>query len=85
MTSNLAYMSVKELSKRIQKRELSPVELLENQISRIETRNNSINAFVYTDFEEVRKNAKIAEAQIMDGEWKGPLRTPLFTGHYLCL
>lgn len=73
MTSNLAYMSVKELSKRIQKRELSPVELLENQISRIEARNNSINAFVYTDFEEARKNAKIAEAQIMDGEWKGPL------------
>lgn len=47
--------------------------MIENQISRIETRNNSINAFVYTDFEEARKNAKIAEAQIMDGEWKGPL------------
>lgn len=73
MTAELAYKSLKELSELIEKKELSPVELLENQIKRIEERNPSINAFIYTDFEGARKNAKQIEADIQDGKYQGAL------------
>ncbi|WP_097150140.1 amidase [Ureibacillus acetophenoni] len=73
LTTELAYKSLKELSELIREKKLSPVELLENQIKRIEERNPSINAFVFTDFEGARKNAKQMEKDILDGNYQGPL------------
>lgn len=68
-----AYASVKELSDLIRKKELSPVELMENVISRIEKQNGETNAFVYVDFEAAREKAKMAETQIMEDKYIGPL------------
>lgn len=73
MTFELGYKSLKDLSELIREKKLSPVELLENQIKRIEERNPSINAFVFTDFDGARKNAKQMEKDIMDGKYQGPL------------
>jgi amidase len=71
--NELAYLTVGELSEQIEKREISPVEVVDASIQRIEQRNASLNAFVYLGFDEARQSAKEAEQSIMNGEYKGPL------------
>lgn len=71
--SKFAYKSVKELSELIAEKEVSPVELMEDTIERIEERNTDTNAFIYVNYDEAREKAKEAEKQIMDGEHIGPL------------
>jgi len=51
MHESLTYRSVKELSQLIASKELSPVDLLEDNISQIEKRNEDTNAFVFLEFE----------------------------------
>lgn len=63
-----AYMSAAELSRRMRAKEISPVEVMEAAISRIEERNESLNAFVFTDFERARKMARCAEKKYMRAE-----------------
>lgn len=68
-----SYESVSELSMQIRKKELSPVELLEATIKRIERRNQDTNSFVYLNFTEARERAQHAEKMVMDGEELKPL------------
>lgn len=63
-----AYSSVADLAKRIRKKELSPVELMESTIKDIEKRNQDTNAFVHSDFSRARKEANRAEKKVMNGE-----------------
>src|SRR5262245_3023063 len=67
MTEELAYLSATEVAARIRRREISPVEVMEATITRIEKRNPSLNALVFTDFESARKEAAKAEALLMSG------------------
>jgi amidase len=62
-----------DLTKRILRRELSPVELFDAVIARIEERNPSINAMIIFGFEEAREGARRAEHAIMAGEHLGKL------------
>ena len=73
LSNELANLSATELALRIRRRDLSPVEVVDASIERIETRNPSLNAFVYTDFDGARANAKLAEKALMSGEALGPL------------
>lgn len=73
INKTLTYRSVKELSELIRNKELSPVELMEATISRIEERNTDTNAFVYFGFEDARRNAWMSEQKIMNGEHLGLL------------
>jgi amidase/aspartyl-tRNA(Asn)/glutamyl-tRNA(Gln) amidotransferase subunit A len=57
----------------IRQRLLSPVELLEACIARIEARNPSLNALVHLGFEEARAAARAAERAVMAGGPLGPL------------
>lgn len=52
---------------------ISPVDLLENCITRIEAVNPALNAVVASDFDRARAEAKQAEADVRDGEDLGPL------------
>ncbi len=54
-------------------RELSPVELLEACIRRIEAINPDINAIVATDYARARREAKHAEKAVMEGAALSPL------------
>ena len=66
-SNDFAYMSVAELSQKLHAKELSPVEVVEASIERIEKRNESLNAFVFTDFENARKLAKESEKKLLNG------------------
>jgi len=61
LSDELAYVSAQDLAARIRRRDLSPVEVVEAFIRRIEARNPSLNAFVYLDFDGARTRAKELE------------------------
>jgi amidase/aspartyl-tRNA(Asn)/glutamyl-tRNA(Gln) amidotransferase subunit A len=72
-TEDLAYASATELAAAVRTRALSPVEIVDHFLERIETRNPSLNAFVYVAAEEARENARRAEKAVTDGDQLGPL------------
>src|SRR5918996_6104385 len=72
-SDELAYASAAELAARIRRRELSPVEVVDAFIARIEARNPSLNAFVYFGFDDARQRAREAERALMSGAELGPL------------
>jgi amidase len=69
----LAYMSAAEMAERVRRRSLSPVEIVDSCIERIEARNPSLNAFVFRGFEDARRAAREAERLVMSGAPTGPL------------
>ncbi len=69
----MEYTSAAELAGRIRRRELSPVELMDATLARIEERDPSLNAFVYRAFDEARERAKEAERALTSGASLGPL------------
>lgn len=68
-----AYMGAGELARLIRAREVSPVEVMEAAIARIEARNPSLNALIFTDFAGARAGARKAEAAVMAGGDLPPL------------
>lgn len=64
----LVGLSAIEARRRIGTREISPVELLEACIARIEALNPAINAVTATDFDGARREAKAAEKTARAGE-----------------
>lgn len=65
--------SAAHLAAEIARKSISPVEVMDAAIARIEAHNAKINAIVIFGFEEARKAAKAAEAAIMRGNAVGPL------------
>ena len=65
--------SASELSKLIRGKEVSPVELMERTLSRIELLKEELNAFVTIVDESAMEEAKQAERDIMADDWLGPL------------
>ncbi len=70
---DLAYTPATELARRIRARELSPVEVVENSLARIDEVNPALNCFCFTYPDEALDNARAAEQAIMDGNPLGPL------------
>jgi amidase len=73
LADELAFTTVVELAGRIRRRELSPVEVLEATIERIEARNPSLNALVYLGFDDARAAAHDAESALTSGAAVGLL------------
>jgi amidase/aspartyl-tRNA(Asn)/glutamyl-tRNA(Gln) amidotransferase subunit A len=73
LSDELAYLSATELALRIRRRDLSPVEVVDAFIARIEARNPSLNALVYLGFEDARARAREAEQALYSGAELGPL------------
>ena len=72
-SDELGYVSASELADRIRRRDVSPVDVVDAAIERIETRNPSLNAFVHQGFDEARDRARWAEQAVMEGAELGPL------------
>ena len=73
VSSDLLERSAVELRRLIGSREISPVQLLQACIERIEAVNPFINAVTATCFERALAEAREAEAQVMRGEPLGLL------------
>ena len=71
--TELCDLSAIEARRRIGAKEISPVELLESCIARIDAVNGSVNAIVARDDERARAEAKQAEQEVMAGAELGPL------------
>jgi Asp-tRNA(Asn)/Glu-tRNA(Gln) amidotransferase A subunit family amidase len=74
--NDLCYIGAVHALKLFKSRSLSPVDILEAQISRAEEIEPEINAFTYDRFESARTRAKIAE----DNYIKGNTDTGVLTG-----
>ncbi len=71
--SELAYTPIAELARRIERKEISPVEITGAMLDRIETLNPRLNAY-YTVFrDEAMAAARGAEGEIRGGAYRGPL------------
>ena len=69
----LHYESIEKLSQRIHERAVSPVEVVEACLKRIEALNPTLNAFITVMADEARDQAESAAAEINAGRWRGPL------------
>ncbi len=67
------YMSISELSGLIRNMKVSPVTVTRACLKRIEQIDSKINAFITVTGEQALKHARIAETEIRNGKWKGPL------------
>ena len=52
---------------------ISPVELTQAYIARIERLNPTVNAFITVTAEQALQQARVVEAEILRGHWRGPL------------
>ena len=71
--NDLTFLSAVEMASQIRERKISPVELTEAHILKIERLNPVLNAFVHTDVEQVRREARAAESAVTKHESLGPL------------
>jgi len=72
-TETLCYCGVHDLAERIQRRELSPVEIVEAYLRRIEAFNPQLSAYLTLTGDRALEEAKRAEVEIAAGQWRGPL------------
>jgi aspartyl-tRNA(Asn)/glutamyl-tRNA(Gln) amidotransferase subunit A len=70
---DLIYRSAVDLARMIRQREISPVELIDAELSRIEQCRPAINAFITVTADHARAEAKAAERAIAAGAQLGPL------------
>jgi len=73
VTSSLHHIELTEVSRRIQRREISPVEATKAQLARIEQLDSRLKSYAHVTAESALIQARAAEAEIMRGEIRGPL------------
>src|SRR5580704_8858458 len=67
------FLTIAEAGALIGKRELSPVELTESRLARIERLDGQLHSFIRVLREPALAAARAAEAEIMAGHYRGPL------------
>jgi Asp-tRNA(Asn)/Glu-tRNA(Gln) amidotransferase A subunit family amidase len=71
--ADLTLLPLRDMAERIGKKEISPVELAEAHLAKIERLNPKLNAFVDIDPERVRQQARKAESTLGGVRFLGPL------------
>src|SRR6185437_3160402 len=71
--TDLTFLSATEMVAQIREKKLSPVDLAEAHLAKIERLNPKLNAFVQVDPERVRRDAREAQSAITKGGELGPL------------
>jgi aspartyl-tRNA(Asn)/glutamyl-tRNA(Gln) amidotransferase subunit A len=72
-SDELALLSLSDVSALVRTRKISPAELTRACLARIERLNPRLNAFITVTASQAVAEAKIAEAEIMKGAWRGAL------------
>ncbi len=70
---SLTHRSAREMARMIREKKLSPVELVQAHLDRIERLNPQLNAFVSVDAVRALEAARKAEAAVLQGAALGPL------------
>ena len=70
---DIPFLSVAELGRRIQAREISPVEATEAYLERIGRIDGRLNSYITVCAHEARQAAQTAEQEIAAGHYLGPL------------
>ena len=71
--SDLCYLTIREAGHLLRRRELSPVELVRAFLARIEAVDGLLHSFITVCGEEALAGARSAEAEILRGNYRGPL------------
>src|SRR5437764_13931277 len=71
--SNVTQLDLNEASQLLRSKEISPVELTQECLSRIERFNGKLNAFITVTADSALAEARLAESEIQRGDWRGPL------------
>lgn len=71
--SDLTFLPATVMAAQIREKKISPVELAEAHLAKIEKLNPKLNAFVQVDAERVRRDARAAEDAVRSGAILGPL------------
>ena len=73
MTDISPFSAIAEIAASIRSKQISPVELVESHLRRIESLQPILNAFVYLDADAARAQARAAEAAVSQNHRLGPL------------
>jgi len=65
--------TISDIGLRLRRGEISPVEITRECLSRIEKQNPALNAFITVTGDPALRDAAMAEAEILNGQWRGPL------------
>ena len=71
--NQLAYMSIAEQAALIRNREISPVDLIDVYLRRIEKWDRVLHSWITVCADSARRQARQAEAEIARGNYRGPL------------
>jgi aspartyl-tRNA(Asn)/glutamyl-tRNA(Gln) amidotransferase subunit A len=71
--SEIAYLSMEEAGAAIARRQLSPVQLTEMYLRRIEQFDGKLHSFLYVMADRAMAKARAAEEAIAAGQYRGPL------------
>lgn len=71
--SELAFLTIEQASNLLRKKEVSPLDLVDTLLARIERLNPALNAFITVLAERARRQARAAGREIQHGNWRGPL------------
>ena len=72
---DLTFLSAVSMAEQIRQKKLSPVELVEAHLTRIQELNPTLNAFVHVDAEGARRQAQVADAAVRNGKTLGVSNT----------
>jgi aspartyl-tRNA(Asn)/glutamyl-tRNA(Gln) amidotransferase subunit A len=73
MSTNLDFITIAEAARLIAARKLSPVELVQAKLARMEALDGQINAFITPTSEHAMRQARAAENELASGTPRGPL------------
>ena len=71
--TNFCYLTINEAAELLQGQQLSPVELTQAFLQRIEATDGALHSFITVLKDQALADARTAEAEILRGEYKGPL------------
>jgi aspartyl-tRNA(Asn)/glutamyl-tRNA(Gln) amidotransferase subunit A len=72
--SELDFFSIEQAARLLRRRVISPVELVERALARIERLNPALNAFLTVVAKQARQQARQAESEMRRKKWRGPLQ-----------
>ncbi len=68
-----SFTTISDLGQRLRRKEISPVAITQECLNRTEALNPALNAFITVTADSALTAARAAEAEILRGEWRGPL------------